>query len=95
MHCLTTVLIASILSGMFIDITYGRYLGDQGYMIQRRNADSMKHHYDVRREWDNMFGCTEIACDLVNIEESGRKKRSITHPTSNLNIATLLVPKEK
>lgn len=39
------------------------------YRIQRRNADSIKHHYDVRREWENMFGCTEIACDLVNIEE--------------------------
>lgn len=94
MHCLNTVLIASVLGGMLNGITYGKYMDKHG--VHRRNADVKSMEYFIRMAMNPDPDCLhDPACGLIDLEANGRKKRLNTQPNLHLNTATLLDPNEQ
>lgn len=99
MHYLNTVFKAIFLCVIFVCATNGRNL--ESRRVRRQNADVKATEYFARLALERMpTDCLQIGCGLVDLKESGKKKRTDTqsspyHKQRLLKIVQLLIPKEQ
>ncbi|KAL3841586.1 hypothetical protein ACJMK2_019707 [Sinanodonta woodiana] len=71
-------------------LTSARFLTENGERVKRQTADVRIAEYNALLALGRRLHCKQIACGLVNVIQSGRKKRSLRTLLDDLDEAQRL-----
>ncbi|XP_036355813.1 uncharacterized protein LOC118761766 [Octopus sinensis] len=70
------ILILSIVGMVLVSLVNARYIPEEELKFKRQLADMRAAEYRALMALSRNITCTQVACGLVDIEKSGKKKRS-------------------